>query len=114
MIEADGTLVGVETAMANRLVEDAPAARAIAPRSGDARRRRELAARVAIGERAVMIYVVRRGDRTSSGLAGDIDPAYTDVCFEAHAAGVEMVAFGCRVGLDGTAIAAPVPIDLEA
>jgi len=25
-----------------------------------------------------------------------------------------MVAFGCRVGLDGTAIAAPVPIDLEA
>jgi DNA-binding sugar fermentation-stimulating protein len=75
LIEADGTLVGVETAVANRLVEDARAARAIAPRSGDARRRRELAARVAIGERAVMIYVVRRGDRTSSGLAHDIDPA---------------------------------------
>jgi sugar fermentation stimulation protein A len=167
LIEADGTLVGVDTAVPNGLVADALAAGAIPALAGYARVRREvrygaensridllleddvrprcwvevknvhwrvgevarfpdavtvrgakhlreLAAQVAIGERAVMIYVIQRGDCARFGLARDVDPAYARACVEAHAAGVELVAYACRVGLDGTVIAHELPIDLEA
>jgi sugar fermentation stimulation protein A len=75
---------------------------------------RELASQVAIGERAVMIYVIQRDDCAAFGLARDIDPAYARACVEAHAAGVELLAYACRVGPDGTAIAHELPIDLKA
>jgi sugar fermentation stimulation protein A len=167
LIEADHTLVGIDTAVPNRLVADAVAAGAIPRLDGYARMRREvrygrensridllleddarprcwvevknvhwrvgdvarfpdavttrgakhlreLAAQVAIGERAVMIYVIQRGDCAAFGLARDIDPAYARACVEAHGAGVEFAAYACRVGLDGTAIAHEVPIELEA
>ena len=74
---------------------------------------RELAAQVAIGERAVMIYVIQRGDCAAFGLARDVDPAYARACVEARAAGVELLAYACRVGLDGSALAHALPIDLE-
>ncbi len=167
LIEADGTLVGVDTNVPNRLVADAVAAGGIPELAGYARVRREvrygfensridllleddarprcwvevknvhwrvegtarfpdavttrgakhlreLAAQVAIGERAVMIYVVQRGDCAAFGLARDIDPAYAEACTRAAAAGVEVYAYACRVALDGTAIAHPLPVDLEA
>jgi sugar fermentation stimulation protein A len=167
LIEADGTLVGVDTSVPNRLVADAVAAGAIPQLRGYARIRREvrygaensridllleddarlrcwvevknvhwrvgevarfpdavttrgakhlreLAAQVAIGERAVMIYVVQRGDCAAFGLARDIDPAYAGACVEAHDAGVELLAYACRVELDGTVITRELPIDLKA
>jgi sugar fermentation stimulation protein A len=61
-----------------------------------------------------MIYVVQRGDCRAFGLARDIDPAYARACVEAGAAGVEFYAYACRVGLDGTAIAHELPVDLKA
>jgi len=167
LIEADGTLVGIDTNLPNRLVADAVATGAIPQLAGYARMRREvrygaensridllleddarprcwvevknvhwrvgdvarfpdavttrgakhlreLAAQVAIGERAVMIYVIQRGDCAAFGLARDIDPAYARACVEAQAAGVELLAYACRVGLDATAITQELPIDLKA
>jgi sugar fermentation stimulation protein A len=167
LVEADGTLVGVNTNVPNRLVRDAIGRGAIAELAGyvrlrsevrygaessridllledDARPRcwvevknvhwkvgdvarfpdavttrgakhlRELAHQVAIGERAVMIYVIQRSDCAVFGLARDIDPAYARACVVAAGAGVEFLAYRCRVGLEGTAITDRLPVDLEA
>jgi len=74
---------------------------------------RELEAQVAMGERAVMIYVVQRGDCAVFGLARDIDPDYARACVRAAAAGVEVLAYACRVALEGTVIAHALPVDLD-
>jgi len=75
---------------------------------------RELAAQVAIGERAVMLYVIQRADCAALGLARDVDPAYARACEEAAAAGVEFLAYACRVGLDETTLTTRLPVDLKA
>jgi sugar fermentation stimulation protein A len=50
---------------------------------------RELAAMVAAGHRAMMLYVVQRTDCARLRLAADLDPAYAAAFAEARAAGVE-------------------------
>ena len=70
----------------------------------------ELAAMVASGARAVMLYVIQIGSATSLALARDIDPAYGGAFDKAREAGVEAMAFTCRIGQDGIALAGPVPI----
>ena len=57
----------------------------------------ELARRVAAGDRAVMLYLVQREDCSSFRLAGDIDPAYAAAFRTARDAGVEMLAYRCRL-----------------
>jgi sugar fermentation stimulation protein A len=57
----------------------------------------ELSDMVAAGHRAVMFYFVHRGDTTAFRLARDIDPAYAVAFDKARAAGVEMLAYQCRV-----------------
>ena len=58
---------------------------------------RELSAMVAQGHRAVMLFLVQRGDANSFKLAGDIDPAYAAAFQLAAAAGVEMLCYRCRL-----------------
>lgn len=70
----------------------------------------ELAAMVASGARAVMLYVIQIGSATSLALARDIDPAYGRAFDRAREAGVEAMAFTCQIGQDGIALAGPVPI----
>jgi sugar fermentation stimulation protein A len=70
----------------------------------------ELAAMAASGARAVMLYVIQIGSATSLALARDIDPAYGRAFDRAREAGVEAMAFTCRIGQDGIALAGPVPI----
>jgi sugar fermentation stimulation protein A len=70
----------------------------------------ELAAMVASGARAVMLYVIQIGSATSLALARDIDPAYGGAFDKAREAGVEAMAFTCQIGQDGIALAGPVPI----
>ena len=48
--------------------------------------------------------------RTAFAVARDIDPAYAAAFDRARARGVEMLAWRCKVTLDGIEIAAPVPI----
>ena len=75
---------------------------------------RELEAQVAIGERAVMLYVIQRDDCRRFGLARDIDPDYARTCVAAAASGVEVLAYACDVRLEGSALARRLPVDLEA
>ncbi len=70
----------------------------------------ELAKRAAAGDRAVMLYLVQRGDCSSFRLAGDIDPAYVAAYHAARAAGVEVLAYGCRLDLDAIVIADPLAV----
>ena len=71
---------------------------------------RELAAVAGSGARAVMLYVVQREDCDSFTLAADIDPAYAAAFTQARAAGVEALAYACRLGTEGIAVDRPLPI----
>ena len=68
----------------------------------------ELGRLAAAGHRAVMFYLVQRVDAVVFKPADDIDPAYGQALREAHAAGVEIVAYDVRIDLDGIALNQPV------
>lgn len=70
----------------------------------------ELAAMVAEGHRAVMMFLVQRGDARRLQLADDIDPAYGAAFDAAVAAGVETLAYRCRVSAEGIEIDRKIPI----
>ena len=72
---------------------------------------RELANMANAGARAVMLYVVQRGDCDRFSLAADIDPAYAAAFTEARRQGVEAICYACDVARDSIEIAGPVPID---
>jgi sugar fermentation stimulation protein A len=57
----------------------------------------ELATMVAEGSRAVMVFLVQRGDAKRFGLAADIDPAYAAAFQTAAASGVEMLCYRCQM-----------------
>jgi sugar fermentation stimulation protein A len=70
----------------------------------------ELAAMVAAGARAVMLFVVQIGSSTHFALARDIDPAYGRAFDKACTAGVEAVAYTCRIDHGSIVLAGRVPI----
>lgn len=71
----------------------------------------ELAAVALAGARAVMLFVIQIGSSTSFALARDIDPAYGRAFDKARAAGVEAIAYTCRIGRDSITLAGPVPVE---
>jgi sugar fermentation stimulation protein A len=71
----------------------------------------ELAAVAASGGRAVMLFVIQIGSSMAFGVARDIDPAYGRAFDRARAAGVEAIAYSCRLSRDGGLLAGPVPIE---
>ena len=73
-----------------------------------ARHLAELAAMAAKGHRAVMLYVVQRGDCEGFRVAADIDPVYDLAFAKARAAGVEGLCYYCMVNTDGIEIEAPL------
>lgn len=70
----------------------------------------ELSRMVVAGHRAVMFYLIHRGDTRAFSLARDIDPTYASAFDRARNAGVEMLAYGCRVTSEQVEISGPVPI----
>ncbi|WP_390911999.1 DNA/RNA nuclease SfsA [Pseudosulfitobacter sp. SM2401] len=72
----------------------------------------ELANMVALGHRAVMLYLVQRTDCTRFGLAQDIDPKYHAAYIAARAAGVETLCIGTHISPDEITIADPLKIDI--
>ena len=70
----------------------------------------ELATMVALGCRAVMLFVIQIGSAERFALAADIDPAYARAFELARAAGVEALAYRCKVTEEDICLAGPVPI----
>lgn len=58
---------------------------------------RELSTMVRAGHRAILLYCVQHSGATRAGPADDIDPVYGATLREALAAGVEVLAYGCKV-----------------
>jgi sugar fermentation stimulation protein A len=75
-----------------------------------ARHLEELAIVAHAGGRAVMLFVIQIGSSAAFALARDVDPAYGRAFDKARAAGVEALAYTCRIGRDGLVLAGPVPI----
>lgn len=68
----------------------------------------ELAAMVAGGARAVMLYAVQmRAERFA--LAADLDPAYAAAFDRARTAGVEALVYACTITPEGMVLETPVP-----
>lgn len=69
---------------------------------------------VAAGGRAVMLYLVQRGDCAGFRPAADIDPVYAAALAQAVGDGVEAICYTCRLGLDGIDLGDPLSIVLAA
>jgi sugar fermentation stimulation protein A len=74
----------------------------------------ELAAMVAAGCRAVMLFLIQIGSAERFALAADIDPTYARAFARARAAGVEAIAYRCAITADGIDCAHAVPIEQTA
>lgn len=77
--------------------------------SRGARHLRDLADRVAAGDRAVLLFVIQRGDGDRLSLAHDLDPAYAKAHELATLAGVETLCLRCTVDLEGVWVRNLVP-----
>jgi sugar fermentation stimulation protein A len=75
-----------------------------------ARHLAELADMVALGSRAVMLYLIQIGSARRFALARDIDPTYGKAFDAARAAGVEAIAYRCGITRDGIEVVEPVVI----
>jgi sugar fermentation stimulation protein A len=163
LIEAEGTLVGVNTAHPNALVAEALSTSALAEfrgyqslrrevrygrnsrvdflLEGDAgrcylevknvhlRRRpgraefpdsvtlrgakhlEELGDMAAEGARALVLYLVQRGDCNHFAIAADIDPGYARAMQRAQSRGVEFLCYSCEVTPQTITLAEPLPIE---
>ncbi len=70
----------------------------------------ELTNQMVAGERAVMLYLMQRGDADTFAIAADIDPGYAEALAVAMKSGVEALCYRCRVAPDEIVIDAPVAI----
>lgn len=70
----------------------------------------DLMTQVALGHRAVMLYLVQRMGCTHFDVARDIDPAYGRAFDAARSAGVEMICYACDVSLEGIALTVPLEV----
>ncbi|MCF6273309.1 MAG: DNA/RNA nuclease SfsA [Rhodobacteraceae bacterium] len=69
-----------------------------------------LAAMVAEGHRAVVLYLVQRSDCEAFAVADDIDPAYSVAFTKAHKAGVEALCYQTDLSLEGASFGEALPI----
>ena len=73
---------------------------------------RELIKMVAAGNRAVLFFCVQHTGAERAGPADDVDPEYGRLLREAMAAGVEVLAYACRLSAREIALDRPVPFVL--
>ncbi len=71
----------------------------------------DLAAMVAQGHRAVLLFLVQRSDCTRVTLADDIDPTYAAAFATAMDAGVEVMCIDCTVTSQGISVRNTLPFD---
>ena len=70
----------------------------------------EMSAMVLAGHRAVMVYLVQRGDAKSLAFARDVDSSYGEAYDRARAAGVEAIAVRCRLSAKEIRVDRTIPI----
>lgn len=70
----------------------------------------ELSSMVALGHRAVMLYLIQRTDCDRLAMAADLDPGYAAAFDMARAAGVEVSCHGTRITRDGVWLGAALPL----
>ncbi|HUS96465.1 MAG TPA: DNA/RNA nuclease SfsA [Hyphomicrobiaceae bacterium] len=70
----------------------------------------ELADMVREGHRAVMMFLIQREDATRISLARDVDPTYGEAFDMAIAAGVEPLAYRCKLDTQGISVDKKIPI----
>jgi len=75
---------------------------------------RELANMVAVGNRAVQLFIIQRSDCDAFDIARDIDPAYDAALHTALDAGVELLVYACDVTLESVAVSHPIALKLGA
>ncbi len=75
-----------------------------------ARHLAEMADMVRDGARAVMFYLVQRGDADRFTLAADIDPAYAEAFRVARETGVEAVCHICQIDPTGIRVTQDIPV----
>jgi len=92
------------------LVEDGLAMFPDAVSTRGSKHLRELAAMVAEGHRAVIIYCIQRGDAHVLSSADAIDPVYGRTLREAMAAGVEALAYRADVSPESIVLKQRIPI----
>tara|TARA_B100000459_G_scaffold40034_1_gene20207 strand:- start:55 stop:786 length:732 start_codon:yes stop_codon:yes gene_type:complete len=73
----------------------------------------EMSEMVRQGARAVMVYLVQRGDCDHFKVAEDVDPVYASALAEARECGVEAICYDCSVGVEEIAVARSLPLKLE-
>ncbi|MCB1511135.1 MAG: DNA/RNA nuclease SfsA [Hyphomicrobiaceae bacterium] len=71
----------------------------------------ELADMVAAGHRAVMMFLIQRGDAAKLSLARDIDATYGEAFEAAVTAGVEVLAYRCTVTPEGIEVDRKIPVN---
>jgi sugar fermentation stimulation protein A len=70
----------------------------------------ELAAMVAEGHRAVMVYLIQRADAETFTITGEFDPVYRAAFEQATKAGVEAIALRCKLTGEEIVVDKAVPI----
>jgi sugar fermentation stimulation protein A len=70
----------------------------------------EMSDMVRAGHRAVMVYLIQRGDAKRLAFARDVDPLYGEAFDRAIAAGVEAIALRCKMSPEEILVDRPVPI----
>jgi sugar fermentation stimulation protein A len=73
---------------------------------------RELSEMADRGARAVMFFLVQRGDCASFQVAADIDPDYDRALHAALDHGVEVLCYSCRVGEEAIELDHPLPVTI--
>ena len=73
----------------------------------------ELSDMVRGGARAVMVYLVQRGDCDHFRIAEDIDPAYAAALTAARGCGVEAICYDCVLTPEGIEVSEELPLVLD-
>jgi len=68
---------------------------------------------VAAGDRGVLVFCVQHTGILRATIADEIDPAYGRAVRTAADAGVEVIAYKCRIERDEISIERPIPVDLS-
>ncbi|AML50646.1 DNA/RNA nuclease SfsA [Falsihalocynthiibacter arcticus] len=71
----------------------------------------ELSQMVAVGHRAVLLFLVQRTGATNIDVARDLDRKYADAFDLARGAGVEFLAYGCEISPERIELSGQIPFD---